>query len=129
MKILGIDYGRRKIGLALGDVETKFAEPLKTIRYQDFRILVEELRNSVSASEIGKVVVGVSEGKMAEETREFGRKLQERLGIPVIFQDETLTTHEAKELSIQAGIKRKKRREMEDAYSAALILQNYLDAI
>jgi putative Holliday junction resolvase len=129
MNILGIDYGRKKVGLALGDTETKFAEPLKTLRYQDFKILVVELKNIVSASEIGKVIVGVSEGKMAEETREFGKKLQEKLGLPVIFQDETLTTYEAKELSIKAGIKRKKRRAMEDAYSASLILQNYLDAI
>ena len=105
-----------------------FVEPLKVVRYESIEALSEEIKKSAQELGVGKVVVGVSEGRMAAETKEFGRKLQERLGIPVIFQDETLTTYEAKELAIKAGIKRKKRREMEDAYSAALILQSYLDS-
>ena len=129
MKLLGIDYGRRKIGLAMGDTETKFAEPLKTLKFQDFKILVGELRDIVNDYEIKKIVVGVSEGKMAEETKKFGKELEEIIKVPVVFQDETLTTREAQELSIEAGIKRKKRKEMEDAYAAAIILQNYLNGL
>ena len=57
----------------------------------------------------------------------FGKKLEEDINISVVFQDETLTTKEAQDLSQKAGIKRKKRRELEDAYSASLILQSYID--
>ena len=126
MRILGIDYGRKKMGLALSD--GPLAEPYKILRYQDIEILREKIKKIVKELEIEKVVVGLSEGKMAEETKEFAKNLEEKLGLSVILQDETLTTHEAQDLSIKAGIKRKKRKTMEDAYSAALILQSYLDS-
>ena len=128
MRILGIDYGRKKIGLAIAETDSNLAEPLRVIRFQDFKILVAELRGIINNSGIEKIVLGVSEGKMAEETKKFGVKLRENLQVPVVFQDETLTTHIAQELSIKAGIKRKKRKKMEDAYSATLILQDYLES-
>jgi putative holliday junction resolvase len=127
MKVLGIDYGRRKIGLALS--EGLFAEPLKILRYQNVSMLVGEIEKIVFELKIEKIVMGISEGKMAEETKEFAKKLQGEIKIPVVFQDETLSTREAQTLSIEAGIKRKKRKLMEDAYSATLILQNYLDSL
>ncbi|OGM21302.1 hypothetical protein A2955_04595 [Candidatus Woesebacteria bacterium RIFCSPLOWO2_01_FULL_37_19] len=127
MRILGIDYGKRKMGFAVGDTETKLAEPLKVLRYRDINLLSEQIEKIVSELNIEKIVLGISEGKMAEETMRFGRKLEEKTGIPIIYQDETLTTHEAQELSIKAGIKRKKRRALEDAYSATLVLQRFLD--
>jgi RNase H-fold protein (predicted Holliday junction resolvase) len=82
---------------------------------------------SLRGRQVEKIVLGISEGKMGEESREFGRKLEKKLKIPMIFQDETLTTHEAQKLSIEAGMKRKKRKTLEDAFSATLILQAYLD--
>ncbi len=127
MKILGIDYGRRKMGLAIS--EGSFAEPLKVLRYEEAEVLSDKLRIIIKELNIEKIVIGVSEGKTAKETKEFAKKLQEALLVPVEFQDETLTTHEAQELSIKAGIKRKKRKLMEDAYAASLILQNYLDSL
>jgi putative holliday junction resolvase len=126
MKTLGIDYGKKKIGLAIS--EGVLAEPLKVIRFENLEEGLEKVSKVAEVSGVSKVVVGISEGKMAEETKEFGKKLQKRIKIPICFQDETLTTHDAQELSIQAGIKRKKRKSMEDAYSATLILQNYLDS-
>lgn len=125
-KVLGIDYGRKKIGLAIAD--GPLAEPYKILRYQDIKILVKNIRTIVETLNVEKIVVGISEGRMAEETRKFGKKLEEELGVPVFLQDETLTTQEAQGLAISAGIKRKKRRFFEDAYSAALILQAYLDS-
>jgi putative Holliday junction resolvase len=126
MRILGIDYGRKKIGLAIS--ESSLAEPLKVLIYRDIEILNEEIKKIAQEFRIEKIVVGVSEGKMAEETKEFGKKLEKSLKIPAVFQDETLTTSEAQSLSIKAGIKRKKRKKLEDAYSATLILQSYLDS-
>lgn len=128
MQILGIDYGRKKIGLAIGDTDPKMAEPYSVIRFKTISELVDKIEQVVQVEQVGQVVVGVSEGKTAQDSREFGKKLEEKLGIPVAFQDETLTTQEAQELSIKAQIKRKKRRKLEDAYSATLILQSYLDS-
>ena len=125
MQILGIDYGKRKIGLALAD--GPLAEPYKVIRFKNEEEAIRRVEQVVRLERVEHVVIGISEGKMSRETREFGNKLQDELTIPVEYQDETLTTYEAQDLSIKAGINRKKRKALEDAYSAALILQNYLD--
>jgi len=125
MKYLGIDYGRKKIGLAVSD--GVIAEPMIVVRYKDEEDLLNKVEKVIKVEMVEKVVIGVSEGKMAEETKEFGKKLEEMVKIPVVFQDETLSTQTAQELSIRANIGRKKRKEMEDAYSAAIILQNYID--
>lgn len=125
MRLLGIDYGRKKIGLALAD--GPLAEPLKILRYQDIKILREKIREIVQTLKIEKIVVGISEGEMGSESKKFSLSLSRSLRIPVDTFDETLTTVEAQKLSIEAKVKRKKRRELEDAYSATLILQDYLD--
>ena len=125
MKILGIDYGRRKIGLAMA--ESALAEPYKVVRVQSLDEAVSRVGQIVQVERVERVVVGLSEGTMAEESREFGEKLQARSGIPVSFQDETLSTQDAQRKALEAGVNRKKRRALDDAYSAALILQNYLD--
>ncbi|OGM05739.1 hypothetical protein A2125_00635 [Candidatus Woesebacteria bacterium GWB1_43_5] len=128
MKILGIDYGRSKIGLALGDTDSRLAEPWKILRYKDIKTLGEEIKKIIDGQGVEKVVVGVSEGKMGEESNKFSLSLRKSLKIPVETFDETLSTYDAQRLSIEAGIQRKKRKGMEDAYSAVLILQSYLEA-
>jgi putative Holliday junction resolvase len=125
MKLLGIDYGRKKVGLAFAD--GSLAEPLQVIREKSEEGVIRRVEQVVQVEQVEKIILGISEGKMGEESREFGRKLEKKLKIPVIFQDETLTTHDAQKLSIEAGMKRKKRKTLEDAFSAALILQAYLD--
>jgi putative Holliday junction resolvase len=124
MKYLGVDYGRRKIGLAIS--EGKLAEPWKVIRYKDIKILRDEIKKIATDLETETIVIGISEGEMGEEEKEFSSSLR-KTGISVINWDETLTTQEAQRLSQEAGISRKKRKSLEDAYSAALILQDYLD--
>ncbi len=125
MKILGIDYGRSKVGLALA-VEG-FAEPLEVIHYKDIDSLKEDIKKTVNDEDVGKIVVGISEAEMGKESLEFSRDLGRYFEIPVETFDETLTSKDAQKLSIEAGVKRKKRREMEDAYAASIMLQNYLD--
>ena len=127
MRLLGIDYGRKKIGLAIS--EGILAEPLQVIRYSDTKILGEKLQKIIKENNIGKVVVGLSEGKMAEETKKFLSAIRHTLlPVPVETFDETLSTYNAQRASIEAGMKRKKRKDMEDAYAATLILQGYLDS-
>lgn len=118
-KILGIDYGRSKVGLSMAD--GPLSEPLKVIRYKDSDKLVSEIKNLIEKEKIEKVVVGVSEGEMGEESKEFAKNFNAETF------DETLTSQDAQTLSREAGINRKKRREMEDAYAAAIMLQNYID--
>lgn len=125
MKLLGIDYGKKKIGLAVSD--GMISEPFRVIRYDSLEKLMKSLDHITRMEQVQEIVLGVSEGKMGKESKEFGKNLGKELKIPVVFQDETLSTHTAQELSIDANIKRKKRKEMEDAYSAAIILQNYID--
>jgi len=127
MRILAIDYGQKKVGVALAT--SPLAEPYKVIRFTSNKVLIKELGKIIDEEQIEKLVVGVSEGKMGKESKRFGEKLKIEFELPLYFQDETLTTQKAQELSLEAGIKRKKRKELEDAYSAALILQAYLDSI
>ena len=132
MRILAIDYGRKKIGLAFGDSITRLSQPHSVVRFETEEEGLKKVSSFFAKAsqdkKVSKIVVGISEGKMAVETRRFGEKLESILKIPVVFQDETLSTQEAQELSIKAGINRKKRRKLEDAYSATLILQSYLDS-
>ena len=126
MRTLGIDYGRKKIGLAISEIG--LAEPLRVIRYADIKILCEQIKKIVEEEKIDNIIVGVSEGQMAKETKEFLKTIRYTLNpIPCETFDETLTSQDAQRLSQEAEIPRKKRREMEDAYAASLMLQNYLD--
>jgi len=119
MSILGVDYGRKKIGLAIA--ESLLAEPLRVVDS------LAEIKKIIQTKNVEKIVVGVSEGKSAKEAREFGRKLHQESGLEIIFQDETLSTQDAQSFSQAAGMKRKKRKELEDAFAATIILQSYLD--
>ena len=119
MKILGIDYGRKKIGLAVS--EGILSEPWKVIRVGDFEGAVGKILQILKELKADKVIVGVSEGKMGEESRKFAK----RVGAETF--DETLSTHNAQELSREARVGRKKRKDFEDAYAAAVMLQSYLE--
>lgn len=125
IRVLGVDYGRVKVGLALG--EGGLAQPLSVIRYKDINELVGKIGVEIKKEKIEKIVVGISEGVMEKESKDFSKNLRSVMKIPVETFDETLSTQDAQELSRQAGINRKKRHEMEDAYAASIMLQNYLD--
>jgi len=121
MKTLGIDYGRSKIGLALG-VES-LSEPWKVVHVNSFEDSLQKIKKEIEMKNPDRVVVGISEGEMGNESKKFA----EALGATTF--DETLTSKDAQKLSIEAGVSQKKRHEMEDAYAASLMLQNYLDSI
>jgi len=119
MKILGVDYGRKKIGLAIS--QGVLAEPWKVIKVNDFENAVGKLTQILKELKIDKIVVGVSEGEMGEESEKFA----EKIGAETF--DETLSTYNAQKLSRQGNIRRKKRKALEDAYAAAVMLQSYLE--
>lgn len=125
MRILGIDYGRVKIGVSLAI--SPLAEPLMVIRYKDLQELFEELKNIISEHEIELIVVGVSENEMEKESKEFSEKLKTEFNLKVETYDETLSSWEAGQMAIAGGVSQKKRHEMEDAYAATIMLQNFID--
>ena len=125
MITLGIDYGKSKVGFALA--ESDLSEPLTVLHYKDYANLEVQILQLIKKYTVEKVVVGVSEGAMGEECKNFANILKQKLLIPVETFDETLTTFDANSRSLEANLKRKKRREMEDAYAAAIMLQNYID--
>ncbi|MDP1710015.1 MAG: Holliday junction resolvase RuvX [bacterium] len=125
MKILGIDYGRSKVGLAFS--ESSLAEPFRVIHVESFDDAVKKVIEVIKVEQVEKVIVGVSEGKMGEESKKFSLSLSQSLKVPVEIHDETLTSQDAQTRALEAGIGQKKRREMEDAYAASIMLQNYID--
>jgi len=118
VKTLGVDWGEKRIGLAL--TSGNFAEPYGVIPSSEwlFKTLKEE--------GIEKVVLGLPEGKHEKRVRNLGRKIEQELKIPVVLRSEILTSRLAQEKLIQAGKGKKDRREL-DAASAAFLLQEYLD--
>ena len=127
IKILGIDYGRSKIGLAMA--EGSLAGPMGVVRYTDTRVLTDKLIKVIEENGIEKIIFGVSEGEMGKESKNFSINFQKIVKIPVETFDETLSTQDAQIRSREAGIGQKKRHQMEDAYAATIMLQNYLDFV
>ncbi|MBL7036380.1 pre-16S rRNA-processing nuclease YqgF [Candidatus Microgenomates bacterium] len=121
MIILGVDYGRRKIGLAIS--EGKLSQPFKVVKVKSFSHAVEKIIAIQKELKVERTIVGVSEGEMGEESTKFAGE------IGAVTSTESLSTHDAQELSIAAGMSRKKRKVMEDAFAASVMLQNYLDEL
>ena len=125
MKLLGIDYGKAKIGLAISG--GSLAAPLQVLRLSSEQEVILKIKKIIAEENISELVVGVSENESADLAREFAKKLEDQTNLVVNLFDETLSTRDANAFAIEAGIGREKRRRMEDAYAATLILQSYLD--
>lgn len=123
MRILGIDFGLAKIGLALA--EAGLAQPLGVIE-NDSRT-INKIVQLIDQEEIKKIVVGISEGKIGQKAKNYGKELKKQTGLEVVFQDETLTTKEAIAKMVEAGKRKQYRQKNEDAFAAAIILQSYLN--
>ncbi|MBN1263604.1 MAG: Holliday junction resolvase RuvX [Candidatus Pacebacteria bacterium] len=125
MIFLGVDYGRVKIGLALGNELAVWPVAVWKNKEGFFRrIKVFCLENQVE-----KIIVGLPEGELEREIRNFGQQLGQLTGLAVIYEAETLTTQEAIAKMIQVGKKKKFRQKKEDAFAAAMILENYLNRL
>ena len=105
------------------------ADPVEVIRYTDTKVLTDKLLKVIEENGIEKIVFGVSEGEMGKESKNFSLNLGKIIKIPVETFDETLSTQDAQRMSREAGIGQKKRHQMEDAYAATIMLQNYLDFV
>ena len=124
MNILGIDYGRKKIGLAIGETETGLVEPIGILPSAKFKAQSAKLCQD---NDIKVIVIGITGGEIDEEIKTFGRKLEKETGLAVEFFDETLTTQDAQKILGQTGRNKKYKKKMEDAISAAIMLKSYLE--
>ncbi|MFX4263203.1 Holliday junction resolvase RuvX [Pelotomaculum propionicicum] len=135
MRVLGLDLGDKRIGVALSDPMGWTAQGLDVITGGGgSKGDIRRIREIALKHEVEKVVVGLplnmdgSTGPRAEKARDFAGRLARALDLPVELWDERLTTVEAERLLIEADMKRNKRRQVIDKMAAVLILQNYLDA-
>src|SRR5262249_38535759 len=133
-RLLGVDFGSVRIGLAVSDPDRKIAFPLTTYTRQDREREAAYFTHLVGQEEIGAIVVGLPihlsgrEGQKAAEARAFGQWLAETTRLPVVFADERFTTVEAESALWTAGLTHKKRKQRRDRVAAQILLQAYLDA-
>jgi len=120
VRLLGIDYGQKRIGVALG--ESGMVRPLSVLPNDDK--VVEKIRSLCEQESVERIVIGVV-SNLKGEINGFAQKLKKMIGLSVVFQDETLTTQKGVGKMIESGTSRKTRRERIDAIAAAEILESY----
>ena len=137
MRILGLDYGSKTVGVALSDPLGITAQPIETIRREQenkLRRTLARVEELCRTHEVGMIVLGLpknldgSLGPRAEATMLFCEKLMARTGLEVKLWDERLSTNQADRILEMGGIRRENRKEHLDEMAASIILQSYLDA-
>ncbi len=133
MRVLSVDYGDVRTGLAISDLLGIIASPLPTFKTKSMRNAIDYVSNAAKEHGAEKIVVGLplnmngSEGERAQKTKAFGRVLERVCGISVIYEDERLTSVEAESILSEGNVKRAERKQLVDSMAARLILQSYLD--
>lgn len=138
MRILGLDFGSKTVGVAVSDLLGITAQPVEIVRRKSENKLrqtlarIEELAREYQAE---RFVLGLPKnmnntlGERALKSLEFKEMLEKRTGLPVVMWDERLTTVAANRAMMEGGVRRENRGEHVDALAAALILQGYLDSL
>lgn len=131
MRIMGLDFGSRTIGVAISDPFLWTAQALKTIKRSKNELA--EIAEIIKEYEVEEIVLGYPKnmngtiGERAELTSKFGEKLARKFSLPVIFWDERLSTVGAEHSLLEADLSREKRKKVIDKMAAVFILQGYLD--
>ena len=138
MRILGLDFGSRTVGVAVSDGLLLTAQGVETIERKDenkLRQTVARIEALVKEYEVTTIVMGLpknmnnTEGERVEKTKAFGEMLERRTGLPVVYWDERLTTIAAEQVLMESGVRRENRKAVIDKIAACFILQGYLDHI
>ncbi len=134
MRILGLDYGDSRIGMAVSDETGAMAQGLTTLVRKNRQKDMQALADVIQSLGIEGIVIGYplridgTEGIQCEKVKRFAALLDRTFHLSVILWDETFSTRDAEEMMAQANVKRHKRRGMVDRIAASIILQSYLDA-
>jgi putative Holliday junction resolvase len=132
-RILGLDFGTKRVGAAVSDPRRSIATPLEVYERRDPTQDARHYRALVSENEVERIVIGLPvhltgrEGTSASLARTWGDWLAGVTGVSVVYYDERYTTVDAEESLIAAGLKRSRRKGLRDMLAARLLLQNYLD--
>ena len=138
MRIMGLDYGSKTVGVAISDSLGITAQGIETIERKEenkLRQTLARIEALVKEYEVEKIVLGFPKnmnntiGERAEKSLELKEKLERRIGIPVIMWDERLTTVEAERTLIESKVRRENRKKYVDKIAAVFILQGYLDSL
>ena len=135
MKYLGLDLGTRTLGIAISDATHLVATPIKVLRFADsmYEETIPELKKIIESENISKIILGLPKnmnntiGDRANTTLEYKKILEDIFNLPVIMQDERLSTVAAHNYMLEADLSRKKRKAKVDGLAASIILQTYLD--
>ena len=136
MRIMGLDYGSKTVGVAISDELMITTQPVITIERKSenkLRKTLAKIEELIKEYEVSFVVLGYpknmdnSEGERVTATKEFKEHLERRTGLEVILQDERMSTVESERILMEAGVRREHRKEYVDKMAAAVILQSYLD--
>ena len=133
MKIISLDIGTVRIGIATSDIMEIIASAYEVYRRKNLSEDVKYIASLVSKLDAGEIVIGLplkldgSEGQSVEMARAFGDELSKLVPVPIIYQDERLSTVSAERILIESGVRREKRKDKIDSIAATIILQTYLD--
>ncbi|MGM0378365.1 MAG: Holliday junction resolvase RuvX [Bacillota bacterium] len=143
MKILGLDVGDKKIGVAISDSLLLIAQGLKTISRDSDKKAIDEIVDIIKDKKVKKIVVGLPKhmnntlGEQADKTKKFMDKLAKKIkytdrldyNVDIFYFDERLTSRSAERLLIKGNVSRENRKKVIDKVAASIILQNYLDSL
>jgi putative holliday junction resolvase len=135
LRLLGLDLGEKTIGLALSDTSLSIATPMQTLKRGKFAADAARLDIIISAQGVGGLVVGLplnmdgSDGPSAQSARAFGRNWVNHSPLPVVFQDERLSTSAVTRTLLEADASRRRREDVVDKMAAGYILQGALDRL
>ena len=135
MRILALDHGTKRIGIALSDELKMIAQPLEFVLAEPFLEFVTRLKEIIREKEVELILIGMprnmdgSYGPAALKVKEFVAVLKDMVAIPIQTWDERLTSAQANRFLIQADVRRDKRKEKVDKMAAAILLQSYLDSL
>ena len=138
MRILGLDFGSKTVGVAVSDGLLLTAQGVETIERKDenkLRKTCARIEELIAEYGITEIVLGLpknmnnTDGERVEKTKAFGEMLERRTGLPVQYWDERLTTVAAEQILMESGVRRENRKAVIDKVAAGLILQGYLDCL
>jgi putative Holliday junction resolvase len=133
-RILAVDYGEKRIGLAVSDELGITASPLMTLVRRSDDETVRQIAQLASKLRVTQIVVGLprrtdaQEGEMERKVKAFAEKLRQAISVPIVLFDERFTTRIAEQVLLEADLSRRKRKQVRDRLAAVILLQSFLEA-
>ena len=132
-RILGLDYGRQRVGIAVSDPLAMTAQPVRVLQGLSVEAVIEQICILIKKMDVEKIIMGLpltlkgEKGNMVREVERFVGKLRQKVSIPIIYWDERLTSVHARRILHQMTEKPDKKKERIDQIASVLLLQNYLE--